>query len=188
MSTPREPYSGTATIGATEYSLPAASTSLATLTSAPGNYELWLDLAALTASESYDLRIYEAVKSGGTKRLLDIVRLAGVQAEPIYVYPRVALRNGWDITLKKVAGTDRSIDWSIRSLSDSDIAAIKAKTDNLTGCSQRHSDRFGQCVGRANEPHDRARPHRCERERRQRGCDDAAGAHDLDPRCAARQP
>lgn len=128
MSMPLEPYSGVATIGTTEYSLPGAGTTLQTITNAPGNYELWLDLANLTSTEAYDLKVYEAVRSGGTKRLVDTVRISGAQAEPVYVYPRVALRNGWDITLTRVAGTDRSIQWSIRNVLDSDTATILAQT------------------------------------------------------------
>jgi len=35
----------------------------------------------------------------------------------VFVTPSLLLIHGWDMTLLKVAGTDRAIDWSIRAVS-----------------------------------------------------------------------
>ena len=108
-------YSFTATVSTTEYSLANNSTTLATITTA-GIFSAFIDLNALTATESYRFRIYEAARAAGTKRIVQEVIISGVQAEPIYVSPAMFLVNGWDFTLQKLQGTDRSIPWSIRSV------------------------------------------------------------------------
>lgn len=103
---------GTATIGTTEYSLATSSTSLTGSTS-PGVYQPVLDLTALTATERYQLTYYEKVVSGGTQIVIFQTDIIGAQAQG-KIYPAVALANGWDVTLKKIAGTSRSIPFSIR--------------------------------------------------------------------------
>jgi hypothetical protein len=108
------PYENSASISSTEYSLVAGSTSLATITNAPGIYQCWLDLSALTATEQYELLVYEAVAAGGTKRVAHREQLAGVYPNPTHVLPGLQLANGFDFTLRKVQGTDRTIAWSIR--------------------------------------------------------------------------
>ena len=110
-----EAYANSASISTTEYSLPANSTSLATLTNA-GIFQLLLDLNALTATEQYRLKIYEKVQSSGTKRVIQTVEFTGIQDEPIYVTPSLILINGWDITMIKLFGTSRTIEWSIRKV------------------------------------------------------------------------
>jgi hypothetical protein len=117
MPAPIQIYSGSATIGSTEYSLPASSTTLASVAVA-GVYTLLLDLSALTSTEQYELRLYEKVRSGGTQRLMDSATFTGTQAKPLFMYtPPLPLMHGWDMTLRKTAGIDRAIEWSIRSSS-----------------------------------------------------------------------
>ena len=111
------PYESSASISTTEYSLVAGSTSLATVTATPGVYSLLLDLSALTATEWYELLVYEAVVAAGTKRVLHREQLIGVNGgdkDPIHALPGLQLANGFDFTLRKVKGTDRTIGWSIR--------------------------------------------------------------------------
>lgn len=109
-------YSGTATIGATETSLVSGTSTLQTITAQPGIYQVVLDLAALTATETYELVIYEAAAPSGTKRVAMRRSVTGVQAEPIYITPSLLLCCGWDVTLDKIAGTDLSVSWSIRQV------------------------------------------------------------------------
>lgn len=108
-------HSGSATIGATEHDLPSNSTTLSAQTTA-GIYQLFLDLAALTATERYRLRIYDRTRAGDPQRVVEEVIITGAQPEPIYVTPALALMHGWTYTLQRLQGTDRSIAWSIRGL------------------------------------------------------------------------
>lgn len=108
-------YVGSATIGTTEYSLPAGSTTLSAITT-DGIYQLFLDLSALTATESYKLQIKEKVQAASTQRVIQEVTISGVQSEPVYVSPSLLLLHGWDMTLTKLAGTDRAIEYSIRQV------------------------------------------------------------------------
>lgn len=110
-----EPYANFASIGTTEYSLPNNSTTGASITD-DGVYQLFLDLSNLAAEDSYELKIYEKVISSGTKRVLQTQTFSNVQPTPNVVLPSLILLHGWDITLKKLAGTDRNIAWSIRKI------------------------------------------------------------------------
>jgi hypothetical protein len=110
-----EAFNGSATIGTTEYDLPTATTTKSAQT-ADGIYQLFLDLNALTATESYQLKIYEKVQSGGTQRVIDDTTISGVQTEPVYATAALLLMHGWTFTLTKLQGTDRAISWSIRQV------------------------------------------------------------------------
>lgn len=109
------PYSGTATIGTTETSLVSGTTTLQTAT-VPGIYQACVDLSALTTADLFEMTIYEAATSGGTKRVAWRRRFGGPLPEPIVITPSLLLMHGWDMTLDKVLGTDRSISWSIRQV------------------------------------------------------------------------
>lgn len=110
-----EAFSGSASISTTEYDLPSLSTTKSSLTT-DGIYQLFLDLSALTATESYTLRIYEKTRSVSTQRIVEEIVISGVQSEPVYVTPSLLLMYGWTYTLQKLQGTDRTIEWSIRQV------------------------------------------------------------------------
>jgi hypothetical protein len=110
-----EAFNGSASISTTEYDLPSASTTLSAQTT-DGIYQVFIDLNALTATEEYRLRIYEKTRSSSTQRVVEEVIISGVQNEPNYVTPALLLLHGWTVTLKKNQGTDRTIEWSIRSV------------------------------------------------------------------------
>lgn len=111
-------HEDSASIGTTEYSLPAdTTTGVPTSQTTDGVFQVFLDLNALAAGDSYELKIYEKVQSAGTQRLVDTLYFLGVQSRPHVVLPTLILMHGWDVTLKKLAGTDRTIGWSIRQLS-----------------------------------------------------------------------
>jgi len=107
---------GSATFSTTETSLitgtaaPQASTSV-------GIFQLVLDLVNLTTADTYEIRIYEKAISAGTQRLCFSKRITGVVSEPVYIVPSIVLMYGWDMTVKKISGTDRAIPWSIRQVS-----------------------------------------------------------------------
>ena len=114
MATINTPFEDSATIGSTEYSLPNDGTTLTARTD-QGCYQLYLDLADLALGDEYELKVYEKAVSGGTQRLAFKATFANAQVEPLYVAPSLMLKHGWDMTMKKLAGTDRSIAWSIRT-------------------------------------------------------------------------
>lgn len=103
---------GTATIGASEYSLVNNSTSIATDTT-PGVYQLFVDVANLAAGDQFEFVMREKVITGGSQRTVKLATLTGAQPEP-FVTGSFHLCNGWDFTIKKLAGTDRSMSWSVR--------------------------------------------------------------------------
>lgn len=111
MTVPYTNTTGSASISSTEYSLPTASTTRVAQTTL-GRLECLIDASAMTATETYDVFVYDKV-NGGTQRLIYSDRLVGVQAY-LYRVPVIYLCEGWDISMIKVAGTDRTIAWSIR--------------------------------------------------------------------------
>lgn len=110
-----EAFSGSNTISTTEFDLCNNNTTKSSQTT-DGIYQLFLDLNALTATESYQLKIYEKVQSSGTQRVIDHTTISGVQSEPVYVTSALLLMHGWTFTLTKLQGTDSAIAWSIRQV------------------------------------------------------------------------
>lgn len=113
-----EAFTGTETVGSTnEWSL-TTDTSYDTgdAQTADGVYQVFLDLNALAAGDTFEFKVYEKVLGASTQRLVYWARFSGVQGSPVWVSPSLLLMHGWDATLKKIAGTDRSIDWSIRKV------------------------------------------------------------------------
>jgi hypothetical protein len=110
-----EAFSGSETVGTAEHSLTTDTAGPDTQTD-DGIYQVFIDLNALTVTELYEFKIYEKVLSGSTQRIVFSCRFAGVQSQPNYVSPSLILMHGWDMTLDKISGTDRAIDWSIRKV------------------------------------------------------------------------
>jgi hypothetical protein len=108
-------YESSASIGTTEYSLPNSSTTLTPIT-VDGVYQVFLDLANMVAGDQYELKLYEKVTSGGSQRLIDTFIFTGAQSKPAFVAPSMIFLHGWDVTLKRLTGSDRTIGWSIRQV------------------------------------------------------------------------
>jgi hypothetical protein len=111
-----EPYElDGVTVGASELSIVSGTTSLQTITD-DGVYQLWIDAATMAKADEFRVRLYETVEAtGGTKRVFAKWSLLGVQSE-VFVSPTFILLNGWDMTIQKIAGTDRAFDASIRKV------------------------------------------------------------------------
>ena len=111
-----ELYSGNNTANTTEWSL-------TTNTAGPdsdtnnGVIQPFIDVSDMIAGDQLQIRIYEKVRSGGTQRLVYESILTGPQSSPIWTAPSLMLRNGWDVTVKVLAGTTIIVDWSLRSAS-----------------------------------------------------------------------
>lgn len=111
-----EPYElDGVTISTTEISIVSGTSTLQTVTD-DGVYQLWIDAGTMAKADVFRIRLYEKVEAtGGTKKIFFQTRLMGVQAE-IFVTPTFILINGWDMTITKIAGTDRAFDASIRKV------------------------------------------------------------------------
>ena len=114
MATVTELYTNSASISTTEYSLTNNSTTIAAKTD-DGPIQVFLDLNAMAAADAYTFVVYEKVTSGGTQRVLWRSYFRGAQTEPHWVSPSILVTHGWDVTLKRTAGSDRTIAWSIRT-------------------------------------------------------------------------
>lgn len=104
-----------ATISSTEYSLPSDSTSRVAQTD-DCILQAFIDFSAMAAGDGYVVKFYEKYDSAGTQRLVEQWSLAGAQSRPMFTTPSFVVGEGWDVTVTKVAGTDRSIAWSLRKV------------------------------------------------------------------------
>ena len=109
-----EAYTGSATIDTTEYSLVTNSTTLASNTVA-GVYQVFIDTLNMAPGDEYHIDIKEKITSAGTQRTIYTVVLEGTQSSP-FVAPTLILMNGWDVTMDLLAGTAKTITWSIRKV------------------------------------------------------------------------
>ena len=101
----------------TEYFLAAASTSQGSGQADDGVYQLMLDLSALADGDEYRVRVWDAISSTGTVRIISEWVLAHAQSEPLWVTPSLILLHKWDFSVTCLAGTNsRSIAWSIRKV------------------------------------------------------------------------
>jgi hypothetical protein len=105
------------TISTSEISIVSGTTTLQTVTD-DGVYQLWVDdRSNMTKTEEFAIRIYETVLAAdASKRQAFEATLKGVQSE-VFVSPMLMLGNGWDMTLQKLAGTDRAFSATIRRVS-----------------------------------------------------------------------
>src|SRR5581483_5822284 len=105
-----EAYTGTETVSTTEWSMTTDTAGPDADTNA-GIYQAFIDLNALAAGDVFDFKVYEKCRTGDTQRQVFYARFANAQASPIYASPSLILGVGWDMTLLKVSGTDRTINW-----------------------------------------------------------------------------
>lgn len=104
-----------ATISTTEYSLPADTiTGVPTSQTTDGVFQFFIDFGAMVAGDQYEIKLYEKCDAAGTQRLVETWILTGAQGKPMFVMPSMILGEGWELTVKRLAGSDRSIAWSIR--------------------------------------------------------------------------
>lgn len=99
-----------ATVGTAELSIISGTTSLPTETTDRIEQAIifWHNLAI---GDVYKIRVYETANAA--KRQVAQWFVANVQASPGAAIPAILLGNGYDITVTKVAGTDRVIFWTL---------------------------------------------------------------------------
>jgi hypothetical protein len=112
-----EAFAGSETVGTTEWSL-TTDTSGPDVETSDGIFQCFLDLNALALGDTFEFRIYEKAQAADTQRVCFYAAFSNAQGADaaIAVSPALVLINGWDMTLKKTAGTDRTITWSIRKV------------------------------------------------------------------------
>lgn len=110
-----EAFQNSGTIGTTEFYLASNSTTKTDQTT-DGVFQLFLDLNAVTTADVFQIRVYERISSGGTTRCCEEWTVSGNSNTPHYATPAMIFMHGWEFSLKKISGTDRSIAWSIRSV------------------------------------------------------------------------
>lgn len=107
-----EAFTGTETVSTTEWSMINDSSTIATNSTA-GIYQAFVDLNALAAGDVFEFKCYEKARTGDTQRVVFSASFANAQGDPIFASPSLVLGVGWDMTLKKISGTDRLIVWRI---------------------------------------------------------------------------
>jgi hypothetical protein len=101
-----------ATIGSTEYSLPG-DTATPTPQSTDCYVQPWISFASAAAGDRFRVRVYEKMNNGSSTAIVDRV-VNGAQST-LWTCPLLLVGGGWDVTVTKVAGTDRAIAWSLRT-------------------------------------------------------------------------
>ena len=109
-----ELYNGIETVSTTEWSMTTDTAGPDADTTA-GYFQMFIDDLTLAGNDEFRARIYEKVRSGGTQRVIYETPLLGVQ-DKAFIMPALMLMHGWDGTLLKVTGTDRSLEWSVRQV------------------------------------------------------------------------
>lgn len=109
-----EPYTFSATVSTTELSITGGTSSIQAQTT-PGIYELRISKANFAKGDRFVVRLYEKATSGGSQESQILGTILGAQAEPIVV-PGIHLRNGWDFTIIRTAGADRTVTASVRAV------------------------------------------------------------------------
>ena len=107
--------SDSATISTTEYFLASDSTT-ATYQTSDVVLQVFLDLSAMQAGDTYVLKFYEKVNAG-TSRYFATTTFTDVQTPPHYASSQYILTEGWEVSMDRTAGTDRAIAWSLRTVS-----------------------------------------------------------------------
>ncbi len=123
--------SASPTITTTEYSMAAASTTLPSETT-DGVYQATLDVNALANGDQFEVCLYEMGVASGTKRLVQCWIFDGPEARKVILMPSFVLGNGWDWTIKKLTGTDRTIPFTLWKATGPTVHASASPTVSTT--------------------------------------------------------
>lgn len=110
-----EEYAGSLSVSTTELSLVSGTSTLQSVADA-GVFQVFLDLSALANGDVFEVRIYEKVRSASTKRVVSTFVFTDAQGtdNANAVLPPLHLVHGWDVTVLRTAGSDRTLEYSIR--------------------------------------------------------------------------
>lgn len=107
-----ESFTGSSSISTTEYSLVTDSTTLTSNTNV-GIYQIFIDFSNMLAGDEYLFQTKEKVTAAGSQQIIYSANLEGRQSSP-FITPTLIFIHGWDVTLTLIAGSARTINWSIR--------------------------------------------------------------------------
>lgn len=110
-----EAFAGSEVVSTTEWSL-TTDTAGPDAETSDGVFQVFIDVSAMASGDEFRFRVYEKVQSSDTQRIVYDTTLIGPQSPPILVFPSLVLMHGWDVTADKIAGTDRTLTWSIRKV------------------------------------------------------------------------
>jgi hypothetical protein len=111
---PSQLYGGSASISTTPFSLVNGSTTGASVTT-PDNVSAMLEIASMAAGDRYEINFLDKTQSsGGTQRSIHKVVVQGPGAPLVIMTPFLPMVHGWDVQVTKLAGTDRTVTWSLR--------------------------------------------------------------------------
>lgn len=116
MAVTVEAFAGTESVSTTEHSM-TTDTSGPDVDTTEGVFQAFIDLNAMAADDEFEFKVYEKCRTGDTQRLVYRALFVDAQPTPIWVSPAIVLGVGWDMTLEKIAGTDRTINWRISQVS-----------------------------------------------------------------------
>jgi hypothetical protein len=108
-----EAFSGTASITSTEWSA-TTNTAGPDAETSDGVFQGYFDLSDMITGDQIQLRVYEKARSSDAQLLLYESIISGAQAYPLMALPSLILMHGWDFTMKTLAGTSITVNWSIR--------------------------------------------------------------------------
>lgn len=105
------------TVSTTEWSL-TTDTSGPDVDTNAGIYQAYIDVSTLAAGDVFEFKVYEKIFStGSSARVIWKATVSGAQSEGGLVTPALILGKGWDMTAKKISGTDRLIQSRIAKVS-----------------------------------------------------------------------
>jgi len=106
-------FANSEAVGSTEWSL-TTDTAGPDVEVTKGCFQIFLDISDMIAGDELEIKIYEKVQSSDTQRVIYQSNLIGPQSPAVWVSPSLILLNGWDVTLKTIAGGTITVSWSIR--------------------------------------------------------------------------
>lgn len=128
MGVPATITNSSASISTTEISI-MTGTSTLTAQTTQGVVHCVIDFENSVAGDEWDVTMYEARAVGQTQLPIWKAHIRGV-SDPL-VLPPTFLCNGWNITVKRTAGTDRTIYWSVRQdVGDRNVLTWLGSTPN----------------------------------------------------------
>ena len=102
------------TVSTTELSMTGGTSTIQTQTD-DGVYQVFVDLNAATETEEFTFYVREKDRSSGTQRQVPIGTCNGTGV--MFISDSYLLMHGWDFTVIKNAGTDRTLTGSVRRIS-----------------------------------------------------------------------
>lgn len=80
-----------------------------------GIFQFWIETNNMARGDVLEISLYEEINdSADTNRKFFFDIIAHDQFTPMYVTPSFMLMHGWRFSIKQIAGTGRSFQWSIR--------------------------------------------------------------------------